>query len=127
MIEPSPITPAEYDSFVTSRFVDERVANLSSPVVLIRGAQRPLASPMSLPVVVAWIGDELGGQGPQHTDVVIDDGQIDDLVAMVTRFPLATTSFVVHLRAVESASVEHGLAMESAVYSTLQAGPEFAT
>lgn len=127
MIEQTPITPAEFDSFVTSPFRDERVAELDPPILLVRGAQRPLASPMSLPVVVAWIGAELGGQGPKHTDVVIDDGHADHLVAMVARFPLASTSFVVHLRAVENASVEHGLAMESAVYSTLQAGPEFAT
>ena len=40
--------------------------------------------------------------------------------------PLAATALAVLLRASETLSVEHGLAAESAVYSTLQAGPEFA-
>ena len=51
---------------------------------------------------------------------------LDAVVATVERSPLAATALAVLLRGAPHRSVDAGLAAESAVYSTLQAGPEFA-
>ena len=48
------------------------------------------------------------------------------IVEQVTRGPVAAVSLAVLLRGGNTRTVEDGLAAESAVYSTLQAGPEFA-
>jgi enoyl-CoA hydratase/carnithine racemase len=60
-------------------------------------------------------------------DVVLPHG--DDALAAVARRvasnPIASASFVLLLRGSERRSLDDGLLAESAVYSTLQAGPEF--
>jgi enoyl-CoA hydratase/carnithine racemase len=53
------------------------------------------------------------------------DPMVDPLLAAVARRPIAAAALAVLLRASEHRSVEDGLAAESAVYSTLQSGPEF--
>ena len=55
-----------------------------------------------------------------------DDPALDAVVENVTDHPVAATALAVLLRGSGSRSVEDGLAAESAVYSTLQAGAEFA-
>lgn len=62
-------------------------------------------------------------------DVVLGRGDpaLDAIVATVERKPIAATALVSLLRGSERRSVDDGLLAESAVYSTLQAGPEFAT
>jgi enoyl-CoA hydratase/carnithine racemase len=52
--------------------------------------------------------------------------RVDELVAAIEAHPLASTALAVLLRGSEQRSVDEGLAAESAVYSLLQAGPEFA-
>lgn len=90
-------------------------------------ADEPLPSPGSLPVVVAWVGDQLGGSGPAAADIVVGEADADDLARSVTTHPLAAATLAVHLRAVEQCDVEAGLALESTAYSLLQGGPEFAS
>jgi enoyl-CoA hydratase/carnithine racemase len=55
-----------------------------------------------------------------------DDPLVELLLATIAAQPIAAAALAVLLRASELRSVEDGLAAESAVYSTLQAGPEFA-
>jgi enoyl-CoA hydratase/carnithine racemase len=93
--------------------------------VIVRGDARSIAVPGSIPVVVAWLGSELGGVGPCEADLVIGPDDVDALAECVEQVPLAATTLAVLLRAIEHADVDHGLAMESAAYSMLQAGPEF--
>jgi enoyl-CoA hydratase/carnithine racemase len=53
-------------------------------------------------------------------------GLLGPLVDAVEAHPLAATALAVLLRGTEQRSIDDGLAAESAVYSLLQAGPEFA-
>lgn len=79
----------------------------------------------SLPFVV--VGTR--GCGPEAmalVDTVVgDDGALDDIVESVERFPLASVSFAMLLRASEGLGVGAALVAESMAYSMLQAGPEF--
>ena len=59
-------------------------------------------------------------------DLVVSEEDLGAVVATVEACPVAATSFVLLLRGSERRSVDDGLHAESATYSTLQAGPEFA-
>ncbi|HZM32660.1 MAG TPA: enoyl-CoA hydratase/isomerase family protein [Acidimicrobiales bacterium] len=88
-----------------------RVAGLPAVIVRVSDADRPDDDPMA-----------------DVVDVVVPPGD-DDLAAIeatVGSTPLAATALALLLRAGPAGSVEAGLVAESAVYSTLQAGPEFA-
>ena len=63
-----------------------------------------------------------GGRGRGGTGVPA----LDAVVATVEAAPLAATALAVLLRGAPHRALDAGLAAESAVYSTLQAGPEFA-
>ncbi len=86
--------------------------------------------PGSVPVVVVGVaeGDDLEVLDPTPYDTVLgpDDPMLDLLVASSRRHPVAATSLAVLLRGADRRTVEDGLAAESAVYSALQGGPEFA-
>ena len=81
----------------------------------------------SLPFVVITHGT-VSPAWAALSDVVADagDGSLDDIVATVTAYPLSATALVLLLRGGSTRSVGQGLVAESAAYSTLQAGPEFA-
>ncbi|MEQ1873705.1 MAG: enoyl-CoA hydratase/isomerase family protein [Ilumatobacteraceae bacterium] len=85
-----------------------------------------LQSPGSLPVIVCWVGDVFGGDGPEEADLVIGAADVVELAATVDRNPLAATTLAVLLRSSLDLTVAAALAQESAAYSMLQAGPEFA-
>lgn len=55
-----------------------------------------------------------------------DSSAADAIAAKVAAQPIAATALVQVLRGSEGRSLDDGLLLESAVYSTLQAGPEFA-
>lgn len=109
----------------------------STPVLLVdldtgRG-DRPV--PAAHTGVARVIVGLTAGEAPEgHTaaaacDVVLhrDDGAaLAALVETVGAHPRAATALVLLLRSGGGASVDQGLHAESAVYSTLQAGPEFA-
>jgi hypothetical protein len=74
----------------------------------------------TVPVVIA------GPTPSALVDVAVDGDELTELVAAVERRPLASVSLALLLRGCERRSIGEGLVAESAVYSTLQAGPEFA-
>jgi len=120
------LTPREYDEFVRSPFSDEAVGGPDGATsVVVTGAPTQLAAPGALPVVVIALahGDT---PDPAWADVVVDEAGLAAISATIAAAPLAATSIAVLLRSMPMADVEAGLAAESAVYSTLQAGPEFA-
>ncbi len=53
------------------------------------------------------------------------DAAVEQVLATIAAAPLASRAFVIHMRA-QLGTLAAGLAAESAVYSTLQSGPEFA-
>ncbi|MEX2293072.1 MAG: enoyl-CoA hydratase/isomerase family protein [Acidimicrobiales bacterium] len=56
----------------------------------------------------------------------LDDPAIDAIQATVARNPMAAVALAQVLRGAPSRTIDDGLMVESAVYSSLQAGPEFA-
>ncbi len=89
------------------------------------GAERLQA----LPVVVVGLAPAAPPTGPAAalTDVVAapDDPALARIEATMTTNPRAATALALLLRGGAGRSVAAGLAAESAVYSMLQAGPEF--
>jgi enoyl-CoA hydratase/carnithine racemase len=73
-----------------------------------------------------WVGSEFGGDGPTHADLVVGESDVDEVLGRIRAAPLAARSLAVLLRSLDGSTVAAGLAMESAVYSMLQGGPEFA-
>jgi hypothetical protein len=125
--EPLALTPQEYAELVSSPFVDETAGDPQHAVVVVQGPNDPaLPLPGSLPFVVLWVGDEFAGSGPAAADLVVSDDDVDDVVTNIHRAPLAARTLAVLLRSVTAVDLAGGLAMESAAYSMLQAGPEFA-
>lgn len=120
------MTPSQYDSFITSPFVDEALADDDGVhLVVIEGGASAIASPGSHPVVVCQIAESLGAEGPTSADMVVSEDEVDHVIDLVRRRPLAATALVTLLRAAETVPAEMALALESAAYSMLQAGPEF--
>lgn len=120
------MSSTEYAGLVGSPFVDERIAGDERIELVLVGDPGDAPAPGSLPIVVCYVGDELGGAGPEWADLVIGPDDIEATIASVGRAPLAATALAILLRTTPHLSVEEGLAAESAVYSMLQAGPEFA-
>ena len=125
--DPLVLTPRSYADLVRSPFVDETAGDPHHVVVVVEGApDSEIPSPAALPLVVVWVGAEFAGAGPGGADLVVGENDVDDAVAGIARAPLAARTLAVLLRSVATVDVEAGLAMESAAYSLLQAGPEFA-
>jgi enoyl-CoA hydratase len=122
------LSPLEYMHVVADPFIGERLVTDGIWMLVVDGAiaDNDLPTLGSLPVVVAYLGTEVGGKGPLGADLVVDAEHLDRLEARVRAHPMAATSLVVLLRQTEHLAVEHGLAAESAVYSMLQSGSEFA-
>ena len=85
--------------------------------------------PGSVPVVVIGVVDDdpagVVDAGPYDVVLAADDPMLAAVIANVTAFPIAAAALAILLRESERRPVEDGLAAESAVYSTLQSGPEF--
>ena len=71
------------------------------------------------PIVVA------GNVASPLVDVIVDDSTLVDVARTVSEWPIASVALALLLRGAEHRSVPEGLVAESAVYSVLQAGPEF--
>jgi enoyl-CoA hydratase/carnithine racemase len=85
-----------------------------------------------LPFVVVGIAS--GDRPERHTpagavDVVVTSGApaLDAIITTVEANPLAATALVLVLRGNAHRSIDDGLLVESATYSALQGGPEFAS
>ncbi|MCU1401576.1 MAG: hypothetical protein JWN62_4685 [Acidimicrobiales bacterium] len=132
-IGPALITSRELLELLRSPFSDEQLAGgLAHVVVEIDDADAlgAVADAGSLPIVVIGIGrGEQLEDPPRLFDVVLadDDPLLAGVLATVGHNPVAARSLAVLLRATAALSIDNGLASESAVYSTLQGGAEFAT
>ncbi|MGH9135580.1 MAG: enoyl-CoA hydratase/isomerase family protein [Acidimicrobiales bacterium] len=94
----------------------------------------PPADLAAWPVVVVGVSSRPKGQPDDPTealatswcDVVVGaDDSVAQIAAQVERSPLASVALAQVLRGSERRSLADALLVESAVYSTLQAGPEF--
>lgn len=115
-----------YRAFLDDPYVGERAAADALTLVIVHATEADLPRPGILPIVVAAVGSRLGAPGPDGADVVVSERELDHLIETVERFPVASTSLAILLRYIESLSPEAGIAAESATYSTLQSGSEFA-
>lgn len=121
----------DYADWFSSPYLDEDIgAPDGTRLVIVHGdhaeAERSLPRLGSRPVVVCWAGSGLGAEGPDQVDLVAADDDLGDLESAVSEAPRAAAALAVLLRGQPRLDVEAGLAAESAVYSVLQAGPEFA-
>jgi len=78
----------------------------------------------AVPYVVVGLGST--GTAPPFVDVAVTGVELDAVLSGIARAPIAATAYALLLRGSGSRSVGEGLIAESATYSTLQAGPEFA-
>jgi Enoyl-CoA hydratase/isomerase len=126
------------------RFGGEALALQMPPVVLVDLASDPgvwkvesagvttiVAGFPSLPCVVVGVGSEtllehIGSAATLIDVVAADTGEVEEITSAVTRFPIASVSLVLLLRGRDARSLDEALVAESATYSMLQAGPEFA-
>jgi enoyl-CoA hydratase/carnithine racemase len=98
------------------------LADPAGAVVVVAGdVARPVEVPADLPVVVV-----AGDRHASWADVTAGADEVDRLVDRIAAAPVAASALAVLLRSQPGRSVAEGLAAESAVYSALQAGPEFA-
>lgn len=115
---------AELAELLRSPFAHEMLAERGPLLVVDTQSMVADAAVMSTlataPVVLA------AAQPSPYVDVVAPDSELDELDAGVGRRPLASVALALLLRGSESRSIGDGLVAESAVYSMLQAGPEFA-
>ena len=130
------ITARELIDLIDSPYNDDQLAGGLHAVVVHMGAfgaaeaigtRRDIGS---LPLVVIGVGAPSGGDLNSLSlfDVLVDedDPRLDVVLATIDRNPVASTSLAVLLRGSQHLPVDHALAAESAVYSTLQSGGEFA-
>lgn len=83
----------------------------------------------SLPLVIIGVGSPAQCQRSQPAcDLIVadDDPQLDAVLHAIEAHPVAAASLAVLLRGSIHLAVDHALAAESAVYSTLQSGADFA-
>jgi enoyl-CoA hydratase/carnithine racemase len=131
------LTPGQLLDLLARPTAAEEVATTRGALLVVDGDAQATPSPETvarvagLPAVIVRISDvDLPDDDPLAgvVDVVVPPGD-DDLAAVeatVGSSPVASTALAMLLRAGPARSVEAGLVAESAVYSTLQAGPEFA-
>jgi hypothetical protein len=79
----------------------------------------------AVPYVVVGLGAT--ESRPPFVDVVVTAAELDSVLATIARAPIAATAYALLLRGSGRRPVAEGLIAESATYSMLQAGPEFAT
>ena len=118
------VSTSEYRELIDGPYLDEVLAGVALVIVHPDGTEdRPAPSPGSAPAVVCWAS---AGDPPGWADVALDAADRAALAEQVERVPLAAISLAVLLRQTEGLSIPAALAAESAVYSMLQGGPEFA-
>ena len=83
----------------------------------------------SLPVVIVGVtSGAVDYNWFELCDVVVDEGDpaLDAIEQNLVTFPIASVALALLLRSQPGRSIDEGLVAESAVYSVLQSGPEFA-
>jgi hypothetical protein len=132
------VTPASLIDAVRSHRAADRFATSGGgpgAVVLDLAAGTPAPEDTSmwagLPFVIVGLAGTRQAIPPAWTellDVVLDPAgaEVDQIAATVAATPIAATTLALLMRGVDGRTVAQGLVAESAAYSTLQAGPEFA-
>ena len=115
---------AELGRLLRSPFAHEELVERGPLVFIDTQSMVPDAAAMStletVPVVIA------GPTPSPLVDVAAEGDELAELDFAVETNPLASVALVLLLRGSERRSIGEGLVAESAVYSMLQAGPEFA-
>jgi enoyl-CoA hydratase/carnithine racemase len=126
------LADGEFDDLLRSPFAPGELGGRADGVAIVvspGGTVGPVAAARvaALPAVVIANGHD-PADPPAHADVVVDAAvaTVDDVLATVEATPIAATTLAVLLRGAPYRDTATGLAVESAAYSTLQAGPEFA-
>jgi enoyl-CoA hydratase/carnithine racemase len=78
----------------------------------------------AVPYVVVGLGSP--ESAPSFVDTVVTEAELDGVLATIARAPIAAVAYALLLRGSGRRSAAEGLIAESATYSMLQAGPEFA-
>jgi enoyl-CoA hydratase/carnithine racemase len=113
----------EAADLLRSPYADDVIAE-GVDAVVVPAEATGLPTPGALPIVLIGVGDQADGSGA--FDLVVPKARLEAVLAAIEANPIASTSLAVLLRATATLSVENGLAAESAVYSLLQSGAEFA-
>jgi enoyl-CoA hydratase/carnithine racemase len=123
------LTAGELGERVSSGVVDADLVEPAGVVVVLTPDGTAPGPTQSLVERVALVPAVIAGPPPLAAvaDVVPEsDADVEALIGAVEAHPLAATALAMLLRHSEDRSVADGLLEESAVYSTLQGGPEFA-
>ncbi len=119
----------------------DRFATTTGGLVVVRvdddecsPGPRAISAMMTAPFIVVVIGSETMHTWTQESengwrslaDVVVADSSADDIAETYELCPRASVALALLLRSQERLDVGGGVVAESAVYSTLQSGPEFA-
>ncbi len=122
------ISTGEYRALIDGPYPDERLAGVAVVIVHADGTEtQRTPEPGTMPMIVCWAADVTGADtAPAWADVALATGDRAALLDVVQRVPQAAASLAVLLRQSALLPIAAGLAAESAVYSMLQGGPEFA-
>lgn len=92
-----------------------------------RPSPEAVATLADLPCIVIGDGHDPNNP-PEWLDAVLEPpvASVDDMLAVIDASPIASVTLALLLRGARSRSLQEGLVAESATYSVLQAGPEFA-
>ncbi len=115
-----------------SPYLDDLLADGLSAVVVVAEPGHPVNDfdAGSVPLVIIGVtapDDRLGSARVFDVVLVEDDPSLHQITTVIDSNPIAATCLVVLLRGSVALPVDHALAAESAVYSVLQSGAEFAS
>lgn len=128
-------TPTEFAAALSGPEPADALGDPKGSVVVVAldeppapGATFPPLALATLPAVVVGTSASAAPPGADLVDVVVppEGDELDATIAAVAANPLASTALALVLRGSGARRVADGLQLESAVYATLQAGPEFA-
>jgi hypothetical protein len=125
------MTSTALQEMLLSPYLDDLLADGLSAVVVRAERDHPVndLDAGSIPLVIIGITASDGVVGLLRVfDVVLveSDPSLHQITTVIESNPVAATSLVVLLRGSAALPVDHALAAESAVYSMLQSGAEFA-
>ncbi len=127
-------TVTEFDRWAELPDAADRVSGDDGPVVVVdldSAAGPAPPAPGVVPVVVVGVTAQ-SGPAPAFVDVVVGPDELPAVLAGVRAHPQAATALVLLLRGrpgagpLSTEDIGRGLIAESATYSMLQGGPEFA-
>lgn len=127
------LSDGELSEMLGSPFAGQHLADPRDLIVVIttpdgsRPGPQAVATLAALPCIVIGDGHD-PRDPPDWLDLVIDTAVAgtEEVLAVVDANPIASVTLALVLRGAENRTLAEGLVAESAAYSVLQAGPEFA-